>query len=311
MDNKTNIEITTYLTIAVTLIVWASSFSAIRYGLQSAANPTGFSPGPLALFRFGTAAIVAIGYLVVTKKPFPAKEDLPRIMLAGFFGFTLYHVLLNSAEQTVQAGAAAVIIAASPIFTALMSTVFLKERLTVWGWVGIGFSFLGVIFIALSGSGGFGFDPNALLLVVCAFATASYMVLSKKPLQKYPGIQFTSYAIIAGTIPMLFFAPSLAKEMQVAHASSIIAIIYLGIFPGFLAYGLWNVVLSKMPTTALAVFLNFQPLSAAGIAWAWLGEIPTALTWAGGVAAITGVFIVQRFGERDWHPGEIDTADVP
>lgn len=305
MDESNKIELTTYITIAVALLFWASSFAAIRFALVTPDNPQGYSPGSMALLRFATASVMAIVYLAVTGKGFPARKDMGRIFVAGFFGIALYHPVLNFCEQTVQAGAAAVVIASSPIFTALLSTVFLKERLTVWGWVGIMCSFAGVVVISMGGTHGLQLDPRALLLIVSAASTSIYMVLSKKPLRTYSGVQFTAYAIIAGTIPMLIFAPQLASEIQVAPTTSTIAVVYMGIAPGFLAYALWNIVLSRMPATALAVFLNFQPLLAAGIAWAWLGEVPTYMAVIGGIIAITGVVLVQRFGEKDWKPEDL------
>lgn len=309
MEKHSNREASTYIIIAVALLFWASSFAAIRAALATPSNPLGYSPGAMALLRFGTASIMAIGYLLVFRKGLPAKKDIVRIFIAGFFGIFVYHPLLNFCEQTVQAGAAAVIIASSPIFTALISTWYLKEKLTIWGWVGIASSFVGVVLISFGGPSGVIIDPRALLLIVCALATSIYMVLSKRPLRTYGGVQFTAYAIIAGTLPMLIFAPQLGAEIQTAPLPSTLAVVYMGIAPGFLAYAMWNVALKRMPATALAVFLNFQPLSAGLIAWIWLSEIPTMWTVIGGIIAITGVVLVQRYGEKNWKPENLETDD--
>ena len=63
-------------------------------------------------------------------------------------------------------------------------------------------------------------------------------------------------------------------------------------------YGLWSVVLREMSPVKLAVFLDFQPILAATIAWIWIGEVPTIYTYVGGFVAIVGVYIVQQFGDK-------------
>lgn len=251
------------------------------------------------------AATCAVIFLLITKSGLPRKEDIPRIALAGAIGFGVYHPLFNFAEQTVASGAAAVVIASSPIFAATLSTIFLKERLNFMTILGIAFSFMGVIVISLGSQadlgavavGRFYFDPRVFLLVLCAFSTAVYMVISKTLLHRYEGLQLTSYLIIAGVVPLLVFSPALLKELPHVSNTTYAAVVYLGIAPAFLSYGLWNKALAFVPATQLSVFLNFQPLLASVIAWVLLREIPTTLTWIGGVIAIIGVGIVQKFGK--------------
>ena len=130
-DSTWRSEPRTWLAIAGTLMLWASAFAGIRAGLRS------YGPGELALLRFLTASGVLLIYAVFTRMPLPDRRDLPTIAAAGFLGITVYHAALNFGEQTVTAGAAALIIAIAPVFTALLSRVILKEAVTIWGWLGI------------------------------------------------------------------------------------------------------------------------------------------------------------------------------
>ena len=57
-----------------------------------------------------------------------AARDLGRIALAGFLGITIYHTALNFGEVSVDSGAAALIIAAGPVFTALLSVILRPSR---------------------------------------------------------------------------------------------------------------------------------------------------------------------------------------
>lgn len=280
----------TYLMIGVALLLWAAAFPGIRAGLE------GYGPGELALFRFGTASLVLAVYALVTRMRLPDARDLPVIIMAGLLGISFYHVALNFGEQTVPSAAAALIISSSPVFTAMLSSRFLGERLSWMGWAGVLLSFAGVAVISLGHGEDVSFDPNAVLILLAAVATALYMTISKRPLGRYSGLEFTSYAIWAGTVPLLFFAPGLVEQIPAAPLSATLAAIFLGVFPGAMSYVLWSFALAKMPTTALAVFLNFQPVNAAIIAWFWLGEVPSALTFIGGVIAVAGVALVQTRG---------------
>jgi drug/metabolite transporter (DMT)-like permease len=291
----------TWLALAGTLLLWASAFAGIRAGMRltpaGVPGPDGYGPGEVALLRFATASVVLGVYAVLTRMRMPVRRDLPGIAVAGVVGITVYHVALNFGEQTVSSGAAALLISAGPVFVALLSLAFLGERLSALGWVGIAVAFAGVALISVSGSGGLRFSPGALLVLLSALATAAYFVVSKRLLASYKPMEFTCYAIWAGTIPMLVFAPSFLRQAQHAAPSATIAIIYLGIFPAAIAYGLSNYALARMPASLMTTFLYLSPVLAALIAWVWLAEIPTALTIAGGVIAILGVIIVQTRGQ--------------
>ncbi len=279
-----------WFSIAVALLLWAAAFAGIRAGLKS------YGPGQVALLRFGTASVALAIYALLTRMRPPDRRDLAVVALAGFLGITVYHVALNYGEQTVQAGAAALLISTSPVFTAMFSTRFLGERLTTWGWAGILVAFAGAVVIAFAQGVGVSFNADALLILVAAVATSLYFIVSKPPLRRYTALEFTTYAIWAGTIPLLVFLPGLVEQIPEALPSSTIAVLFLGIFPGAISYVLWSYALSKMPATVLSTFLYFQPVNAAVIAWLWLGEIPTLLTFVGGAVSLTGVAIVNRKG---------------
>lgn len=279
-----------WVAIVIALLLWASAFAGIRAGLRS------FGPGPLALLRFGTASLVLAVYALISRMRLPARRDLPVIFLAGFTGITVYHVALNYGEVTVSAGAAALIIAAVPIFTAVLSSIFLHERLTRWGWVGVLVAFAGVAAISFGQGKTVQFDSNSLLILLAALASAVYFIVAKRPLTRYSALEFTSYAIWAGTLPILIFAPALLKELPTASTAAIVAGIYLGVFPGAIAYVLWSFALARGSASIVSAFLYFQPVNASLIAWVWLGEIPTLITIVGGSIAIGGIVIVNTLG---------------
>ena len=81
-------------------------------------------------------------------------------VLSGVLGIASYDALLNTADLTVAPGAAAFIMSTSPIFTAILATVFLREKLNPWGWLGSLFSLAGSGLIACGQPGGLAPDQG-------------------------------------------------------------------------------------------------------------------------------------------------------
>ena len=290
-----------------TVVVWSSAFAGISVVLGQGV----LAAGQVALLRFLVASATMGVAAIVTRMRMPKREDLGRIALAALFGITFYHLGFTFGEMKVSAGAASLIIAAGPIWTALMAIAFLGERLNKWGWTGVALAFTGVVAISFGEGGGFRLEPMALLILGASLSTAVYFVISKKPLRTYSSLEFTSYIIWFGTIPMLAFLPGLVRQLPAAPVSSIWIVVFLGVFPGALAYFLWGYALARMPASTTASFLYASPVLATFVAWLWQGAIPGAVTLVGGGAALAGVIVVQTMGRPKAAVITVGVASTP
>jgi drug/metabolite transporter (DMT)-like permease len=279
--------------LAFTLILWSSAFAAIRFCLR----PGAYNPGHLALLRFLVASVTMLLCCVFVKVRLPDTRDIPTFLAMGFLGVSLYHTALNFGQTTVGAGAASFLINTAPAFTALLALLVLREKMRVWGWLGIALSMAGIFVIASGKKGGMQVDPNAFFIVLSALGASVHMILNKQILQRYTALESTTFTILCGTLFLLIFSPGLPTTISHAPRSATIAAIYIGVFPAALAYVSWAYVLARLPASQTATFLYLMPGLAIVIAWAWLGEAPHLATLIGGVMALAGVILVNTYGK--------------
>jgi drug/metabolite transporter (DMT)-like permease len=273
----------------VTITFWASAFPGIRAGLAS------YSPGPLALLRFLVASCVLAAYACTGKVRPPARKDVLFMVLAGFIGIAFCHVSLNYGEITVAAGTASFLIGTVPIFSTLLAALVLRERLGIRKAAGIIVSFAGVMLITVGQGRGlkFSFDFGTTLILMSAIALSIFFVLQKPYLPKYSAVEFMCYTMWSGTIFLLVFLPELITQWRGAPLNSTMAGIYLGVFPTVVSYAAWTYALSRAPVSHVTSFMYITPALACLIAWVWLGEIPTILSFVGGGVALGGVVMVN------------------
>lgn len=287
-QKHTTISANSWLAAAATIIFWASAFPGIRIGLES------YAPASLALLRFLIASAVIGIYAIRVRLPLPPLTDIPRLTALGFLGFTVYHIGLSWGETEVPAGTASFIISSETIYMVILASLFLNEATNRTIWAGIITSFVGIALISFSDGGSFTFNPMASLILAAAISKAIFSIWQKPLLKQYGALPVVAYTMWLGTALMLPFSPQLVADIQTASTDSTVAIIYMGIFPGAIAYFGWGYMLSRLPASVAGSLIYLIPVLATLLAWVWLGEVPSITAFVGGALVLVGVLVVNR-----------------
>lgn len=275
------------LAFGVTIFLWASAFPVIKLALQD------FKAENLSALRLiiGSLLLCVIG--IIKKVPLPLLKDIPFILLLGFCGFTVYHTSLSIGEYYVSAGIASLLVTTTPIFSALLAIFFLREKFSKLAWMGSIIAFLGVALISLGSEGNITVVVIGVILILFASLGESiYLVFQKRYLDKYGFIPFTIYTIVSGAIFMLLFLPGSYNEVQTASTTSLLAVLYLGIFPTVIPYFALAFTIQKIGVSDATISLYLTPVVSILLSYLLLGEIPTLIVIGGGIITLIGVSIV-------------------
>jgi drug/metabolite transporter (DMT)-like permease len=269
----------------VTVCLWASAFVGIRdAGAEIAA-------GPLSLGRLLVGGAVLGALVARRREALPPRADLPRLLLVGLLWFAAYNVILNSAEQRVDAGTAAMLVNVGPIFIALLAGLLLHEGFPRSLLAGCAI----VIGVATS-ERGIEAGGGAALCIAAAAAYAGGVVAQKPLLERTSGLQVTFLACVVGAVACLPYAPELVGDVRAASASALAWTVYLGVFPTAIGFTTWAYALRRTTAGRMGATLYLVPPITVAMGWAVLGEAPPALALAGGALCLAGVVVARRRG---------------
>ncbi len=271
---------------AVTVVLWASAFIAIR------SSATHFGPGSLALGRLLVAGAVLGGVLLARREGFPPRAAWAGIVASGLLWFAAYMFALNWGEREVDAGTAAMIVNVGPILMAILGGWLLKEGFPGKLMAGLAVSFAGAVVVGIATSGGGGSSATGVLLCLAAAITYALGVVLQKPALKHASpLQVTTFGALVGAVACLPFAGQLVSEVGRAPVLATAQVVYLGVFPTALAFTTWAYAVSRTTAGKMGATTYAVPVIVVLMSWLFLDEVPTPLALVGGLLCLCGVAV--------------------
>lgn len=240
----------------------------------------GFDVFVVAAGRGVIAGVLAVGVLVITRRPLPSPDlwrPLAWTALGAVFGWPL---LLALALQYTTSVHAAVITSVMPLVTAILAVAIGGEKVRRSFWWATGLGTVALILFALSRGGltGGGLLPDALLIAAVFSSSWSY-VFGAGAARRMPGWEVISWVTalcLPVTIPITFVAWWATRGQFTPDAGEWSALIVLGVTSAYVGFFAWYRGLALAGTAFGGQVQQVQSLLA--IAWSalLLGE---AVSW--------------------------------
>ena len=280
------------------VLIWGVNFAVIKVPLEV------LPPFAVNLARF----VVSLGVLGALHARQSRRRGLPvwstfrvgrwEVVGLGLLGILVYQVGFIVGVDRVTAGMGALLIASSPLWTAVSAHVLGVERLRGAGWAGIGVCLFGVVLVVVGRPGELGGDALGVALMLGAsLAWGVYTTLSRPLLDRGAsalGLTFWGIVVSFPGLVALGLPALLSADWSATDAWDWVAIVFSGGLSTGVAYGIWNASVQAVGPSRTAAFSNLVPFVGIAAGALLLGEPVQALQIAGGVAIVVGVLVVRR-----------------
>ncbi len=310
----------TTLKLVVTTFFWGGTFVAGKWAVREA------PPLFVAFLRFAIATVVLFALMAWKGKragaPLSAFTPKGGAQWAGVFslgatGVFLYNCLFLTGLSFTTATNGSLIVALNPLLTAVLSALWLKERIRTVQVGGLLLALGGVTMVVTDGSAEvlrrLSFNHGDLLLLGAPVAWALYTILGKKVLAFLPPLTATAYASLFGALLLLPAAAlggahlSDAARLTAYGWASVLQLALLGTVVGFVW---WYDGVAELGAARAAVFVNLVPLFGVLLAALILSEPLGTTKVAGGILVVAGVY-AGSLGKRDKEDGPAGNGTAP
>ena len=302
-----------YFIAAISVFFWGITFVCTKYLLRD------FTSLEILFYRFIAAYL---GLWIIRPKLIKiAPRDNLLFALAGLAGVVLYQLTENIAIHFTNASNVSVIVSICPLFTAIISQIFLKEKhLSLWFIIGFIISITGVTLVCLNGNTTLEFNPKgdflALLAGICwGFYSMLISVANRRNYDPVCSTRRIFFFSVLMMIPLSFggwlvssngadgaeFLQSLYftfdKTINASRFSNPLNwayLLFLGVVANGFCFAMWNKACKICGTVKINCGLYLIPVVTIIFAYFTLGEKITLLGAAGALITIIGLFISEK-----------------
>lgn len=289
--NQTN-DIFPYLALISGIL--ALSFSAMFVRWANA-------PGPVTgLYR------VFLSTLILT--PIAARRGFKK---GGFYSSTLVFPILaglftagdlalwNTSILYTTAANAALLGNTAPFWVALGAWLLFREKLTPRFWLGLGLTLAGATLIL---GPDFIMRPRLgigdLMAIGAGIFYAGYFLSTQRSRAHYPPLMHIWLMGISASLGL--FVINIVLKYPLIGYSSRTWLVFWGtaLVSQIIGYTSMTYALGHLPASVVAPTMIGQPITTALLAIPLLGEVPPLLQFAGGMIALTGIYMVNQSNTR-------------
>lgn len=278
--------------------VFGLTLPMTRLATGSADAPQ-LSPWFVTWARAALAGLLSVGYLWITRSPWPQRAHRGPLALAVLGNVIGFPLLLGWALRHVTASHAAVFTALLPLATAAAAAWLMHQRarLGFWLFAGLG-SALVIAYSVLRAhqlGHGFGLSWADTLLVGAVLAAALGYVGGTRVTPALGAERVISW-VCALALPITLPGALLTWPGNPVGVLSWLALTYVAVFSMWAGFFAWFRGLALGGALRVSQLQLLQPFVAMVAAMPLLGESIDALTWMFALAVAASVFAGRRFG---------------
>ena len=285
----------TWVLLVILGAVWGASFLLTAIAIRDLTVPV------VSLFRTGIGGLVLLPIALARGALAGATRRLRPIVVLAVVQLAGPFVLIGYGQRHVDSGLAGILVASTPLWTALLAVRFdREERSRGWNLAGIGIGIVGVaLLLGVQLEGDLDTLLGALMLLLAGLGYAAGGFLAKHSVPGMVPLGVLTAAMIAGSVVLAPFAlASLPSEAP--GAGPVLAAVSLGAVAGGFGWFLYYTILARAGAASAAIAMYFVPVFAVFYGVVLLDEPLTAAALAGLVLVVTGsVLAATRTEDRE------------
>jgi len=279
----------------VTVLIWGSSWLAIKYQLGSV------DPMVSVAYRFLLASGISWLYCRLSRRLMHfSLRDHAFMFLQGASLFALNYWLFYVSELTLTSGLAAVIFSTIVVMNLLNGAIFLKNRLEIRVIAGAFFGLLGIMLVFWPEvsdfeSGSENLFAAALAVLATFLASIGNIASARNQRAGIPVVQANTFGMTYGALLMLGLSWATGREftfeLTLPYVSSLV---FLSVFASIIAFWSYLTLLGRVGVERAAYATLIFPLVALGISTIFEGYQWTAYAGIGILLILAGNLLILK-----------------
>ena len=284
----------TWVLLVALAAIWGGSFLLTSIAIRHLSVPV------VALLRTGTGAAVLLPIALARGALSGVRGQLGAMFLLGVVQLAGPFTLLGLGQRSVPSGLAGILVASTPLWTALLAVwIDHEERSRGWGLAGVGIGMLGVVLLCgVQLSGSLHTLLGAVMLLLAALGYAAGGFLAKRRVRGMATLGAVTGAMLAGTVAL---APAalLTLPSWPPDRGALAAAVVLGGVSGGLGWLLYYTILADSGPAKAAIATYLVPGFAVVYGAVLLDEPLTAAAIAGLALVVGGSWLAGRAGAEE------------
>jgi drug/metabolite transporter (DMT)-like permease len=252
----------------------------------------------IASFRLGIAAIILGPIALIKERSILTSLSHADILLtvvsglalAAHFGFWIASLSYTSITSST------VLVTANPIFVALCSHYFLRERVEQRVKIAIMTILIGMAIIY---GGDFSLGERSLfgnvLALIGALWGAIYYIIGQRLRSRMSVTSYVGLVYTFAAVTILIVSVISGTELSGFSTKTYLWLLLLALGPQVIGHTSLNWVLGYLGATVVAVAVMAEPVLASILALIIFNEVPTVANIIGGLIVLSGVYVVVRY----------------